>query len=146
MRGDAQRMPKILDGEDAPIWTRDYSDGVPSQRACAELGRALDMLHARRMVVGHTVQAHGITSACDKKIWRIDVGLAKHYGGKPSVLEIRQSSVRPLTEETAAEPAPSAAAAYRRGVSCSILIVGPARERHAVGGVSLRKISICVTT
>jgi hypothetical protein len=110
MRGETPRMPKILDGEDAPIWTRYYSDGKPSGRACAALSRALDMLQARRIVVGHTVQKTGITSACDKKVWRIDVGLAKHYGGKPEVLELRRNDVRALREETTA-PARSAAAA-----------------------------------
>jgi hypothetical protein len=40
------------------------------------------------MVVGHTVQDHGITSACDGTLWRIDVGLAKHYGGPIEVLEL----------------------------------------------------------
>jgi len=40
------------------------------------------------MVVAHTVQEHGITSACDGKLWRIDVGLAKLYGGPIEVLEL----------------------------------------------------------
>ena len=40
------------------------------------------------MVVGHTVQQAGITSACDGAVWRIDVGLASHYGGPIEVLEL----------------------------------------------------------
>jgi hypothetical protein len=40
------------------------------------------------MVVGHTVQPHGITSACDGTLWRIDVGLATYYGGPIQVLEL----------------------------------------------------------
>ncbi len=40
------------------------------------------------MVVGHTVPPHGITSACDDKLWRIDVGLGKEYGGPIEVLEL----------------------------------------------------------
>jgi hypothetical protein len=43
------------------------------------------------MVVAHTVQEHGITSACDDKLWRIDVGLAKLYGGPIEVLELDAS-------------------------------------------------------
>ena len=53
------------------------------------------------MVVGHTVQQQGINSACDNKVWRIDVGLSRFYGNKPSVLEIRGDQVRPLTEADA---------------------------------------------
>jgi hypothetical protein len=40
------------------------------------------------MVVGHTVQNQGITSACDGALWRIDVGLARLYGGPIEVLEL----------------------------------------------------------
>ena len=43
------------------------------------------------MVVGHTVQEKGITSACDGKLWRIDVGLAKGYGGPIEVLEVSET-------------------------------------------------------
>lgn len=84
MRGDAP-MPEIIRGNDAPTWTRSYSSATPD---CATLTRTLDMLRARRMVVGHTPQNDGITSACDGKIWRIDVGMAEHYGGTPSALTI----------------------------------------------------------
>jgi hypothetical protein len=38
------------------------------------------------------VQPHGITSACDGKLWRIDVGLAKLYGGPIEVLELRDAA------------------------------------------------------
>ena len=31
---------------------------------------------------------HGITSACDGAVWRIDVGLARHYNGPIQVLEL----------------------------------------------------------
>jgi hypothetical protein len=85
----------------APIWVRDYSDGTPAAESCAELTRVLGALSAQRMVVGHTVQQRGINSECAGKVWRIDVGLSRFYGGKPSVLEIRGEQVRPLTEATA---------------------------------------------
>ena len=98
MLGENRRMPDILNGETAPIWTRDYSDGEPTARACAALDTVLGDLKVKRMVVGHTVQKSGITSACGDKIWRIDVGMAKHYGGRPAALEIRGGSVRALAE------------------------------------------------
>jgi hypothetical protein len=47
-------------------------------------------------VIGHTVQKGGITSACDARLWRIDVGLSRHYGGPTQVLEIRGDTVKVL--------------------------------------------------
>lgn len=85
--------PAILQGDDSPIWTRVYSHGTAD---CAALQRALDATNTKRMVVGHTVQPNGITSACDEKVWRIDVGLAAHYGGAPAALEIRGDTVTAL--------------------------------------------------
>ncbi len=55
-------------------------------------------LKVTRMVVGHTVQARGVTSACEGKVWRIDVGIAKHYGGKPAALEIKGDQLTVLVE------------------------------------------------
>ena len=69
------------------MWTRVLggpADGVD----CSALDRALAALGAKRMVVAHTVQAHGVSSACDGKLWRIDVGLAKLYGGPIQVLAL----------------------------------------------------------
>lgn len=94
----SEPAPVSVTSQRAPIWVRDYSDGTPDSGHCAELTRVLRALSAQRMVVGHTVQPQGINSACDGKVWRIDVGLSRFYGGKPSVLEIRGEQVRPLTE------------------------------------------------
>jgi len=96
MKGETQRPPPILEGDTSPIWARDYSDGEPTARACRALDTVLAGLRAKRMVVGHTVQKSGITSGCDGKVWRIDVGLAKHYGGQPAALEIRGDVVRAI--------------------------------------------------
>jgi len=97
--------PASVSNPRAPIWVRDYSDGAPASESCSELTRVLTALSAQRMVVGHTVQPAGINSACDGKVWRIDVGLSRFYGGKPSVLEIRGDQLRPLTEPTNAPAA-----------------------------------------
>ncbi len=98
----SEPAPPSISGQRAPIWVRDYSDGTPAENRCAELTRVLSALSAQRLVVGHTVQQQGINSACDGKVWRIDVGLSRFYGGKPSVLEIRGEQVRPLTEANSA--------------------------------------------
>ncbi len=80
---------------DSPVWTRLYSDDR-NPAACKILRQALQRLNVRRMVVGHTVQKNGITSACHGQVWRVDVGMARHYGGSPQVLEIRGAAVQVL--------------------------------------------------
>jgi|SRR6185369_11305214 len=102
----SEPAPQSLTSQRAPIWVRDYSDGTPAADRCAELTRVLAALSAQRMIVGHTVQQQGINSACEGKVWRIDVGLSRFYGGKPSVLEIRGEQVRALTEAPSAASAP----------------------------------------
>lgn len=77
--------PAVLDDEAGPAWDRSLGlDPVD----CAALERTLAELKVARIVVGHTVQAHGITPACDGKVWRVDVGLAAHYGGPTEALEL----------------------------------------------------------
>jgi hypothetical protein len=83
--GQASAPPPALTSDDSPVWTR--AAGMPAVD-CPQLASALDALQVRRMVVGHTVQQHGITSACDGAVWRIDVGLARGYGGPIEVLEL----------------------------------------------------------
>ncbi|HET7540146.1 MAG TPA: metallophosphoesterase [Polyangiaceae bacterium] len=102
----SESAPAGIASERAPIWVRDYSEGTPSAERCAELSRVLHALSGTRMIVGHTVQRQGINSACDGKVWRIDVGLSRFYGAKPSVLEIRGDSVRVVSLVGSAAPAP----------------------------------------
>ena len=80
--------------DDGVVWTRLYA-GDDAQ-ACEQLGQALGRLQVERMVVGHTVQEGGITSGCEGKVWRIDVGLAAHYGGPTQVLVIEGEKVEAL--------------------------------------------------
>jgi Calcineurin-like phosphoesterase len=88
-------IERVVMPDDGVVWTRVYA-GDDAQ-ACALLGEALGRLQAVRMVVGHTVQKSGITSGCDGRVWRIDVGLAAHYGGPMQVLEIEGDRVQPLS-------------------------------------------------
>ena len=97
MRGPFVRQPSVLVSRQAPIWTRRYSEGTPTSSACKDLQATLDALDADRMVVGHTTQRNGITHACGKRVWRIDVGMAAAYGGEPAVLIIDGDEVRPVS-------------------------------------------------
>jgi hypothetical protein len=92
LRGEGPR-PTALSGDDAPVWSRRYSDDDVGPEDCAAARTALAALGARRMVVGHTVQKQGINAVCDGLVWRVDVGLSRHYGGRPQALVIEGESV-----------------------------------------------------
>jgi hypothetical protein len=103
IRADRQYPPDILLANDGPVWSRNYSDN-PDAEDCRLLGEVLGSLGARRMVVGHTVQDEGISPACGEMVWRVDVGLAAHYGGSPAVLEIQDGSARVIEGENLSLP------------------------------------------
>jgi len=98
MRTGGRTAPEAVAGQTAPIWVRDYSLDPVAPSACETLGEVLSALGVRRMVVGHTVQTSGISSACDDRVYRIDVGLSRYYGSGPiQVLEIEGERVRILS-------------------------------------------------
>ena len=98
LRGDAPPPAKVVMEEQSPVWTRRYSDR-PAAEDCAVLGETLAAIPAARMVVGHTVHTEGISSACDERVWLIDVGMAAYYGGHAEALEIVGDRVRVLRPE-----------------------------------------------
>ena len=99
IRADRPYPPDILLAKDGPVWSRHYSDD-PDAEDCRLLEESLDRLGARRMVVGHTVQDEGLSSACGGMVWRIDVGLAHHYGGEPAILELRGDTAEVIAAES----------------------------------------------
>lgn len=96
MRGTTPLYPQIMDGDQAPIWTRAYSDD-DVEPDCDALTLALDSLGANQMVVGHTVW-DTINPACDGRVWRIDVGMSEYYGGTPQVLLFEGKEGQILTD------------------------------------------------
>jgi hypothetical protein len=72
--------------DDGVMWSRHFA-ASPESAACPPALQSLTMLGARRMVVAHTVRP-AIESRCDGRIWSIDVGLSRYYGGTLQVLEI----------------------------------------------------------
>jgi hypothetical protein len=89
--------PSFIEAQDGPLWSRRFG-GELDALGCEALGAALAAVGASRMVVGHTVQPGGITSACDGRVWRVDVGLSDHYGGPTEVLELVGATARVLRE------------------------------------------------
>jgi hypothetical protein len=96
MQGGVAAAPAALASERAPIWARDYSEEPLPPESCAALGEVLGALGAKRMVVGHTTQKTGISSACGERVYRIDVGMSRYFGGPIQVLEIAAGKVRVL--------------------------------------------------
>jgi hypothetical protein len=98
MRGTVRQPPPSVASERSLVWVRDYSLDPVSPATCEVLAKVLKQLNVARMVVAHTVQKTGISSACDDRVYRIDVGLSRYYGNGPiQVLEIAGSSVRVLS-------------------------------------------------
>jgi hypothetical protein len=90
--GERSDPPPAVIDPNGPVWSRDYSE-KPDAADCEALQEALEILGVKRMVVGHTVHTEGIQSACEERVWMIDVGMAAHYGGPIEVLEIRGEQV-----------------------------------------------------
>ncbi|WP_244923943.1 metallophosphoesterase [Enhygromyxa salina] len=100
LAGERAEPPAAVVDSDGPVWTRRYSDG-PDQADCEQLGQALKIIGVQRMVVGHTVHTEGVVSACDERVWMIDVGMANYYGGPVQVLDIQGEQVAVLSESRA---------------------------------------------
>jgi len=80
-----------VDNGDRVMWTRQFSSMVDVDD-CALLDQSLAILGAKRMIVAHTVQTT-ITGYCDDKVWAVDVGMSRFYGGPIEVLEIVDDEV-----------------------------------------------------
>lgn len=109
LAGKSRDLPAILSDEDGPVWLRRYGGAEVDDASCQMLGRVLKEVGAKRLIVGHTVQERGISSACQERVFRIDIGLSAFYGAKPAqVLEVTAAGARVLG--VGATPADSAGA------------------------------------
>jgi hypothetical protein len=93
LRGAAVEEPDStlgVDDGDRVMWTRQFSAGV-TPADCDVLAESLKILGARRMIVAHTVHEE-ITARCDERVWAVDVGMSRAYGGRVEVLEIIDDS------------------------------------------------------
>ncbi|KAM7486648.1 hypothetical protein LguiA_002657 [Lonicera macranthoides] len=94
----------LISGRNSVVWLRKFSHEVEENCDCSTLQHVLATIPgAKRMIMGHTIQARGINGACDNRAIRIDVGLSKGCGnGLPEVLEISgDSKLRILTSNPA---------------------------------------------
>jgi hypothetical protein len=70
---------EIISGENGILTTREF--GINNIN-CKRLLVTLENLNANHMVVGHTVQEK-VNDICNKKLWRVDVGLSRAFGNNP---------------------------------------------------------------
>jgi hypothetical protein len=88
-RGEPDSALGVDDG-DRVMWTRQFSANVTPED-CDVLAESLKILGARRMIVAHTVHEE-ITARCSDRVWAVDVGMSRAYGGRVAVLEIVDDS------------------------------------------------------
>jgi Calcineurin-like phosphoesterase len=93
-----REIPTVIKGKKSPTWVRKFSKWIIlDEKKCKKLSKILKSLNVNRMVVGHSIQSKGITSQCNKKIWRIDVAMSSHYGSDSvEVLIITKKGVKAL--------------------------------------------------
>jgi Calcineurin-like phosphoesterase len=96
--GKGPRNSSMVGGGDGAVdWDRTFSSTSepPTQEDCLVLDNMLTQLGATRLIVGHSVQST-INSGCNGAVWRVDVGMAAHYGGKVEVLQIENEQMTVL--------------------------------------------------
>jgi hypothetical protein len=102
LRANAQAQDAIINDQQGPLWyrgliRRDPESETPQPNAAressalsieAELTQVLAAFGARRMIVGHTPNLAGIQFLHDRRLIAIDTGIAAHYRGLWTWLEI----------------------------------------------------------
>ncbi|KAK3268383.1 hypothetical protein CYMTET_23113 [Cymbomonas tetramitiformis] len=82
-------------GDRGPFWYRGFAMG--SERLeCPLVAKTLEAVGARQMVIGHTVQDHGVGVRCDGTLHLIDVGISRAYGGEIAAWECTVGAAGPM--------------------------------------------------
>lgn len=98
------RHEAIINDPEGPLWYRGYllrdgrgREGRPraarEEEVVEEVEAVLDAYGARRLVVGHTPSVSGIRILLGGRLVGVDSGIASHYGGVRSYLEIQGDAV-----------------------------------------------------
>jgi hypothetical protein len=100
--GPPQAGKDIMLRRDGPQWNREYTLKPTTERQ-AELEEVLDFHRCRRMVVGHTPtscispsQSGRILPLYGDRLYCIDTGIGKTYGGHLSALSLERGSLSAL--------------------------------------------------
>jgi len=85
---DALREERAIWSADGPLWYRGYALDA-ERNACANADDARHALGVHSLIMGHTPQMGGIAKRCtDDRLYIIDTGMSRAYGGRASALEI----------------------------------------------------------
>ncbi len=82
--------PQLVYREDGPLWYRELAF-VPEEDIQEEVERILENLKAEHMVIAHTPRVAATREQMrrfDGKVWVIDTGISRVYGGRLSALII----------------------------------------------------------
>ncbi len=82
--------------DDSVMMSRHFSEDV-DENDCAMLEESLKLLDATRMIVAHSVH-DSITARCEDKVWAVDVGMSRYYGGEVQVLEVIDDEILQIIE------------------------------------------------
>ena len=98
-------VESIINRDNGPLWYRGLITPPEDFEYTAEeaIGVVLDAYDVERIVVGHTPSLSGIKALHDGKVIQIDTGIADHYGGTQSFLEIRDGRLYAHDNGVAAE-------------------------------------------
>lgn len=98
-----EKPTAIINDEAGPLWYRGIAQPAAvapaTTPAPSELDVVLKIYGAKRMVIAHTPVLSGIVVGNDGRLVRIDTGISRAYGGKPSYLEIRGDTLTPHVVE-----------------------------------------------
>ncbi|MCG3180394.1 MAG: hypothetical protein BIFFINMI_02754 [Phycisphaerae bacterium] len=83
-RGEMEGLGMEADG---PVWDRGLAVGEPEVVA-RKLAIILPRLGARHLVIGHTVDTDGVQCVAGGRLFRIDVGMSRFYGGPAACLVV----------------------------------------------------------
>ena len=85
----------IINRDDGPLWYRGLITPLEDFEYTAEeaIEVVLDAYDVDHIIVGHTPSLTGVNSLHDGKVIQIDTGIADHYGGTRSFLEIRDGKL-----------------------------------------------------
>lgn len=98
-RGPLSKAEQALWSSDGPFWFRGYAQD-PEKAACMMAEQARSSLGVYALIMGHTPQFTGIRTRCDGRVYIIDTGLSRAYGGRPSALDVKSRRWGPCVVST----------------------------------------------
>jgi hypothetical protein len=95
--GRSGEVPKVFRDPRGPLLIPDYTYAFVPKPTCERLSKVLRSLMVDRLVAAHALQKGGISAACNRRLYRVDVGLSRPgRAGRLEVLEVTPAGARTL--------------------------------------------------